>query len=141
MSRLALALIVLALIVATPAYAPPAAIATFYEREIFHSSLGNFRGATETWQGEILLKRQRKIIGASTTACIRVSLPIRHCAATYALPQGVVEAQGIIGSLRVYSLAITGGTGVYLGASGWVKTFSVANGPRISELTFHLLTG
>lgn len=140
MLKLVIALFAFTLVFATPAFAPSIAIAKFYEREIVHSNLGNFRGATESWQGEILLQRTRRIIGASTTSCIRVSPTLRSCIATYALPEGVIEVQGIVGVLRVYSLTVTGGTGTYLGYEGWVKTFGVANGPRVSELTFHLLS-
>lgn len=137
-------------VVAADAQAPPNAIARFYEFETGHTSLGNFRGATESWQGSITVIRTRKAIGASYVSCIRMSEETRNCYANYALPRGTMVAVGLVGSRSRYSLTITGGTGAYLTYHGWVSVNSIRiaqqqvgpdgrnSPPTISQIVFHL---
>lgn len=151
MLRVAVALAVLVLVTAAEAQSPPLAVARFYELETAHTSLGSFQGATESWRGQIVLLRSRKAVGASYTSCIRVSPTVRNCYATYALPQGTMAAQGIVGNQDRYSLSIVGGTGAYLGNQGWLSVNGIGANPRqgvgpngqlavlrFSSLVFHL---
>lgn len=139
MPKLIALAVVLLLVTAAGAQSPPLAIARFYEQETLHSSLGNFRGATESWRGQIVLQRGRKVIGASYVSCIRVSAAVRNCYATYALPEGTMAALGIIGSRNAYSLTIVGGTGTYIDYRGWVSVTGLgSDGLRFSQLVFHL---
>lgn len=41
-----------------------------------------------------------------------------NCQATYRMPRGYIMATGVIHSFRRYTLAITGGTGLYQGQGG-----------------------
>lgn len=137
-------------VVAAEAQAPPNAIARFYELEIGHTSLGNFRGSTESWQGQIVVVRTRKAIGASYISCIRMSPETRNCYATYALPRGTMAATGLVGSRGRYSLTITGGTGAYLDYHGWVSVSTIriaqqqvgpdgrSSPPTVAQIVFHL---
>lgn len=132
---------------------PPSAVARFYEFEALHSTLGNFRGATESWRGRIVTVRGRKVIGASYVSCIRIDSTTRNCGASYTLPEGTLVAAGVIGSQNRYSLTITGGTGAYLGYSGWISVVRIGDAPkqvgpngqlvplRLSLITFHLSRG
>lgn len=115
---------------------PEIAVATFHEVEVSHTSLGNFRGATESWRGAIVLTRSHRQIGGSFISCIRMSPEVRNCYASYSLPEGTMVALGLIGSRDRYSLTIAGGTGAYLVYHGWVSVLN--SGDRESDLTFHL---
>jgi len=61
---------------------------------------------------------------------------LEHCMATYVLPLGKITAQGIIHSRSRYTLVVTGGTGVYLGAQGHLFTRRI--GPGVKRIIFDL---
>jgi hypothetical protein len=105
-----------------------------------HTSLGNFRGATETWTNRMVVIRTRKSIGTSYMFCVRVTADVRQCGATFGLPEGVLTAQGVLHTDTRYSLTITGGTGAYLGFGGWVAIRQInPDAPHpTAQLTFNL---
>lgn len=136
MLRLALVLALVCLFVPAAEAQAPYAIAHFYERELAHTSLGDFKGSTESWRGRLLLLRPRQPVGASFVSCIRVSDTARNCFANYSLPEGQIAAQGIIGDRDRYSLVVIGGTGAYIDFHGWVSSATFGTG--FSQLVFHL---
>lgn len=59
-----------------------------------------------------------------------------QCVGTYVLPLGKIVVQGLVHSYERYTLAITGGTGVYADAGG--QLFGRRVGPGVQRLVFTL---
>ena len=81
------------------------------------------------WNREI----RARPIGHAVLSCIALGSGgllgrgVWSCTAIYVLPLGKISASGEIHSFRRYTLVVTGGTGRYLGAAGFL--FSRREGP------------
>ncbi len=118
----------------------PIAVARFREVEQSHTALGSFGAATETWRTAVLLSRSSKRVGTGWVACVRIARvsSVRHCNATYRLPEGSIELAGIVVGRAQFTLLIVGTSGVYAGKGGSAQFSQIASRPRQSLVTFYL---
>jgi hypothetical protein len=77
-------------------------------------------------------------IGHGEMVCTRVGPKRQSCHAGYVLPQGELTVEGVIGSRLIYSLAVTGGTGLYGNVRGALTVTSIHRKPSRELLVFRL---
>jgi hypothetical protein len=76
--------------------------------------------------------------GKAYISCTTATASVSLCHAAYVLKGGQIDVQVAIPDTRArYNLAVTGGTGIYAGVTGQVR--SVETGPRTADRTFHLI--
>lgn len=94
-------------------------VARFRESKISHFT-GTYAGSTETWKTRVTLRNSFKVVGISAYACVKIdnNTSIKECQATYLLPMGRVQIEGLIISSKAYQMIIVGGTGTYSNAMG-----------------------
>jgi hypothetical protein len=92
-------------------------------------------------RADTLYRRSGARAGTLDTLCLSGGVPHRAvCSVTVQLADGSIVAQGTLGGLGVGgTLAVTGGTGSYVGARGTYETTS--NGPRGAIIVIRLLGG
>lgn len=80
-------------------------------------------------------------IGHAVKSCVKIGNGgilghggVLSCQMTLSLPLGKVAAQGIVHNLYRYTMVVTGGTGVYEGASG--PLFVRRGGEGVRQMTF-----
>ena len=76
--------------------------------------------------------------GKAYISCTTATASVSLCHAAYVLKGGQIDVQvAVPGTATRYALAVTGGTGIYAGVTGQVR--SVATGPRTADRTFYLI--
>jgi hypothetical protein len=76
--------------------------------------------------------------GKAYISCTTATASVSLCHAAYVLKGGQIDVQvAVPGTATRYTLAVTGGTGIYAGVTGQVR--SVATGPRTADRTFYLI--
>lgn len=76
--------------------------------------------------------------GKAYISCTTATASVSLCHAAYVLKGGQIDVQVAIPDTRArYTLAVTGGTGIYAGVTGQVR--SVETGPGTADRTFHLI--
>ncbi|MDX6707504.1 MAG: hypothetical protein QOF69_3515 [Solirubrobacteraceae bacterium] len=81
-----------------------------------------------------------KKVGRDQISCMAVSGSSAQCSASFLLHRGVIEAAGALPlnkNPKVVVLAITGGTGRFAGARGFIRSTELTQ--TRSALTIHLL--
>ena len=71
-----------------------------------------------------LFEKRDKRIGTAHWSCVRTNPGLRHCTLTYFLPRGFLTLQGPYRDDGTGTFAITGGTGAYRTARGWMDLTS-----------------
>ena len=71
-----------------------------------------------------LFDKRDKRIGTAHWSCVRTDPGRRHCTLTYFLPRGFLTLQGPYRDDGTGTFAITGGTGEYRTAHGWMDLTS-----------------
>ncbi len=86
---------------------------------------------------EVLKNQAGQTVGYDSGTCVVTNTGgLAHCTVTGALPGGSITVQGIINFNRdTFVLAITGGTGRFNGAGGWLEGRNVND--TTTTLTFH----
>ena len=83
------------------------------------------------------LMRGGNQVGHDRGLCTITAKDESRCQATFVLPKGSISAQGLVAdSSRHFDLPVTGGSGAYNHAQGWLHGFEISNNQAI--LTFHL---
>jgi hypothetical protein len=86
------------------------------------------------------LYRDGRKVGDHSVVCVYVHLDPSElqCVGTFALPQGQVTSQALLHlpPARSIDIAVTGGSGVFSSARGYVHT--VPAGKTVRNLTFHI---
>jgi len=80
----------------------------------------------------------KKVIGHSIVNCTFVTDRERTCEGTYLLPRGMLVTNGVLQSRLFYTVAITGGTGLYDNARGTLTVTAQKLKPRRELLLFRL---
>jgi hypothetical protein len=80
----------------------------------------------------------KKVIGHGIVNCMWVSDRERSCDGSYILPRGMLVTNGIVQSRLFYTVAITGGTGLYDNARGTLTVTAQKLKPRRELLLFRL---
>jgi len=76
--------------------------------------------------------------GRAYLSCTQVTASVNLCHAAYVLHGGQIDVQvAVLPSAAEVTLAVTGGTGVYAGVTGWAT--AVDTGPDTGDRTFHLI--
>jgi hypothetical protein len=76
--------------------------------------------------------------GKAYISCTQATASVSLCHAAYVLHGGQIDVQVAVPFTATrYALAVTGGTGIYAGVTGQVR--SVATGPRTADRTFYLI--
>jgi hypothetical protein len=76
--------------------------------------------------------------GKAYLSCTAVTASVNLCHAAYVLHGGQIDVQvAVLPSAAEVTLAVTGGTGVYAGVTGWAT--AVDTGPDTGDRTFHLI--
>jgi len=76
--------------------------------------------------------------GKAYISCTTATASVSLCHAAYVLKGGQIDVQVAIPDTRArYTLAVTGGTGIYAGVTGQVR--SVETGAGTADRTFHLI--
>jgi hypothetical protein len=78
-------------------------------------------------------------VGRDQVGCIAVSASSAQCSASFLLSGGVIEAAGVLplnSNPKVVVLAITGGTGRFAGARGFIRSTELSQ--TRSALAIHL---
>lgn len=83
-------------------------------------------------------KRQR-VVGEIGQVCIDLPSDRQECAGTLLMPLGRLTYAGLRRSARFYVLAITGGTGIYVGSTGAYQSTTVAVDPRVEAILVSLV--
>ena len=77
-------------------------------------------------------------VGKAYISCTTATASVSLCHAAYVLKGGQIEVQVAVPDTATrYTLAVTGGTGIYAGVTGQVR--SVETGPRTADRTFYLI--
>ena len=72
--------------------------------------------------------------GRAYLSCTTVTASVNLCHAAYVLKGGQIDVQvAVLGTGTQVTLAVTGGTGVYAGVTGWARADDAGN------RTFHLI--
>jgi hypothetical protein len=79
---------------------------------------------------------REKPIGFAIRSCLLVQPNTKMCDVVYSLPHGRIDAHGLISNEKVYTLAVTGGTGTYQNSGGQVDV--IATEEHTLQLTFSL---
>jgi hypothetical protein len=112
------------------------AIAHFREKTLTIHAIGQFAGAQQVFHTRVYLALRDAFIGNGWWSCTYVEPGNpRECKATYELPEGQIQIQGIIHNPSRYTLMIVAGTGSYEGQFGTVQFATIADNQRI--LTFY----
>ena len=77
-------------------------------------------------------------IGRADHVCTYVARRMRQCTSTYSLPRGKIITSGAIDSRLLFTVAITGGTGLYDNARGALTVTATRLSPRREVLVFRL---
>jgi hypothetical protein len=95
---------------------------------------------------EVLRKRGRDVGTSGGVCVITEAVPpyttlTFHCVATLSLERGQITLQGLVefqgeDDMRPFTVAITGGTGAYRGASGEARVIPVSDTKLIYKLSF-----
>jgi hypothetical protein len=102
----------------SPATGPITLVGTISEQ---HSITGDPAVAGETRYISLQSERRRgRPFGYAVLVCryITVRTTIRECVGTFSLPRGKITVAGSFLYPSLYQLAVTGGTGHYIGAKG-----------------------
>jgi hypothetical protein len=76
--------------------------------------------------------------GKAYISCTTATASVSLCHAAYVLKGGQIDVQvAVPGTATRYTLAVTGGTGIYEGVTGQVR--SVATGSETADRTFYLI--
>ena len=76
--------------------------------------------------------------GKAYISCTTATASVSLCHAAYVLKGGQIDAQVAVPDTATrYTLAVTGGTGIYAGVTGQAR--SVETGPRTANRTFRLI--
>ncbi len=76
--------------------------------------------------------------GKAYISCTTATASVSLCHAAYVLKGGQIDVQVAVPDTATrYTLAVTGGTGIYAGVTGQVR--SVETGPRTADRTFYLI--
>jgi len=76
--------------------------------------------------------------GKAYISCTTATSSVSLCHAAYVLKGGQIDAQVAVPDTATrYTLAVTGGTGIYAGVTGQAR--SVETGPRTANRTFRLI--
>jgi len=76
--------------------------------------------------------------GKAYLSCIAATASVNLCHAAYVLKGGQIDVQvAVPGSRAQVTLAVTGGTGIYAGVTGWAR--AVDTGPDTGDRTFYLI--
>ena len=89
-----------------------------------------------------LFDKHDKQIGTAHWSCVRTNPGLRHCTLTYFLSRGFLTLQGPYRDDGTGTFAITGGTGRYRTARGWMdltSTTSPDGATFVYEERFHVL--
>ena len=89
-----------------------------------------------------LFDARDKQIGTAHWSCVRTNPGLRHCTLTYFLPRGLLTLQGPYRDDGTGTFAITGGTGKYRTAHGWMDLTSTTTPDGwtfVYEERFHVL--
>ena len=89
-----------------------------------------------------LFDNHDKRIGTAHWACVRTNPGLRHCTLTYFLPHGFLTLQGPYRDDGTGTFAITGGTGRYRTAHGWMDLTSTSSPDGqtfVYEERFHVI--
>lgn len=96
-------------------------VAHFRERLLTYANTGFTPASTEAWRTSVSLLSKDQVVGSGGIACVRIVSSTRECFGTYILPTGRIKVVGEINNRTHYSMAVVGGTGNYLNASGVVS--------------------
>ena len=76
--------------------------------------------------------------GKAYISCTTATASVSLCHAAYVLKGGQIDVQvAVRDTVTRYTLAVTGGTGIYAGVTGQVR--SVETGPGTADRTFYLI--
>ena len=76
--------------------------------------------------------------GKAYISCTTATASVSLCHAAYVLKGGQIDVQVAVPDTATrYTLGVTGGTGIYAGVTGQVR--SVETGPRTADRTFYLI--
>lgn len=134
-----------ALLIARSATAVPADFISVTQTQVRHEVLAPH---IDRWT--YYLHNQRitdAVIGYSVMRCWKVpgggalGSGVLECFASYSLRQGKLVAQGLIKRRSYYTLAVTGGVGIYSLARGQLLARTIAEHPHEERLTFSVELG
>jgi allene oxide cyclase len=100
---------------------------------------GDSAGDVLTFANAVFDQADKKKVGTDNGFCIRtVAGSAYECWWTAFLAKGQITVEGPFYDEKNSSLAITGGTGAYAGARGWMELKSKAGGTKY-DFIYHLL--
>jgi len=76
--------------------------------------------------------------GTLYVQCTFVTPEVNQCLATFDLPNGQITVQGVLRDTPDFTVAVTGGTGAYFGATGTIDGHEPDDEAAPSTYTFHL---
>jgi len=107
-----------------------------------HHAQGVFPGAMETWQYSLssIRRAANRPFGYMVLSCVRIDdgTTLRQCMGTASLPRGKLVMEGSFLYSSIWTLAVTGGGGIYIGAHGTVTSIQLHASTSTSTLTFTL---
>ena len=100
---------------------------------------GDSAGDVLTFANDVFDAKDANKVGTDQGSCIRIVPGESYeCAWTTTLARGQIMVQGPFYDTRDSVLAVTGGTGRYRNARGYMQLHSLANGTKYT-FTFHLV--
>jgi hypothetical protein len=83
------------------------------------------------------LTRAGEAFGTLYVQCTFVTPDVNQCIATFDLPNGQITAQGVLRESPDFTVAVTGGTGAYFGATGTIDGHEPEEEAASSMYTIH----
>ncbi len=96
---------------------------------------------SERWYFSLASERRRgRPFGYGILSCTRITKrnTVRQCVGTFSLPRGKISVAGSFLYPVLYELAVTGGTGDYIGVNGVLDVRQFVGMPGSNWLTFTL---
>ena len=107
-----------------------------------HNVQGVFPGAMETWRYSLTSIRRNpaRPFGYMVLSCARIQAEntLRQCVGTASLPRGKITVSGSFLYAQLWTLAVTGGTDDYAGATGTATSIQTHKSKTVFVLTFNL---
>jgi hypothetical protein len=93
---------------------------------------------------KVVLGSAGSIIGTAYDSCVLVGVGDQYgkglsmCNGIYNLPQGKLTFQGTRKTRERYTFVVTGGSGIYVNASGTINGFQIGSTPFSQRVVIHI---
>ena len=94
--------------------------------------------------GRVIVRKQLRdrhgdVVGHAATVCVKVFNGTAQCIGTFVLPRGKIMVAGTRRNQEFFVFAVSGGTGLYRGATGELIARTYDKNPRRERIVFEMV--